>query len=122
MMDETRCSKDVWTNDRWPTSHQCSRKAKVFVGGVGYCTQHSPEKETERRTTAERKWNIEREQDNIKWTYRMLGKLVYDHFSQHRTVEMTPEINTKIREIQDAVDKIKVLRPPLDNHKDSVLE
>ena len=118
MMDD-RCSIAVW--DEW-LSHQCRRKAKVFVDGIGYCTQHSPEKAKNRKEIRERKYQIGRQESNIKWAYRTLGSLVYAHFSRHGTVEMTPEIKTKISEIQDAVDKIKVLRPPLDNHKDSVLE
>lgn len=35
--EEGRCISQVWTKDRWPTSHQCKNKIHVD----GYCKIHS---------------------------------------------------------------------------------
>lgn len=36
------CSKSVLDGGRWPSFHNCTRKAKVMRDGKGYCTTHDP--------------------------------------------------------------------------------
>lgn len=49
-----RCSRQI--PDRHAATHviRCSRKATVFVGDKGFCTQHSPEERDKRREAASR--------------------------------------------------------------------
>jgi hypothetical protein len=54
-VDKKRCRASVH-NDYGVGSHQCGRKAKVFdPEGLGWCTQHSPEKDAERKAKSSAK-------------------------------------------------------------------
>ena len=107
-MDD-RCSKSVWDKSGWHT-YQCNRKAKVFVDGIGYCTQHSPEKVVERKAEEKRKRKINDATSDIKWAHQRLGRLVADYFSRHGTIKITPTMNTEIGIIEEAKDNLKELR------------
>lgn len=41
-VDKRRCRASVWDRAGF-RSHQCARKVKLEVGGLGWCRQHSPE-------------------------------------------------------------------------------
>ncbi len=59
------CSAKVWEDSRWPSSHQCSRKAVVEREGKRYCKVHDPEyiaaKRKEHTERWERDWVKQRE-------------------------------------------------------------
>jgi hypothetical protein len=58
-IDKARCRANVH-NDQGVSFHQCVRKAKVFdKEGLGWCTQHSPEKVAAQRAKQKAKWDAE---------------------------------------------------------------
>ena len=68
-MSDEQCSELVYLHSR------CSRKATVFVNGVGYCKWHSPDATAKREAASERKYKLESLAHDIKWRTRELGNL-----------------------------------------------
>ena len=79
----------------------------MFVDGVGYCTQHSPEKEAERKAKRDRKEEKDEAQRVIKWAQRRLGKLVTAYFSSRGYIKLTPPMRKELGIIEDAKDVLK---------------
>ena len=55
-MSDPMCSERVPNDGRSVGFHNCSRKAKVWNDGAGYCTQHDPERVKARRAESARQW------------------------------------------------------------------
>lgn len=51
-LDPLRCKAGVWSNERWSTYAQCSRKATLD----GWCSQHHPEAKAAREAAADAKY------------------------------------------------------------------
>jgi hypothetical protein len=61
--DPTRCAELVWTNDRWPTCNQCTRKRGHGPDGL-YCKQHDPAAVQARREEASRAYQEKMDRQN----------------------------------------------------------
>ena len=59
-VDEANCRAAVHERGQAIRIYQCGRKAKVTDAfGLGWCTQHSPEKVTAQRAKQKAKWDAE---------------------------------------------------------------
>lgn len=54
---DEHCCKII-SNDRY-CMNKCSRKAKVWVDGKGYCKQHDPREVVKRQKETSAKWKLE---------------------------------------------------------------
>ena len=72
-MDETRCKKHVYPQERWGSfhGHQCHRK----VWKDGFCRQHHPETEETRTIEAQKRWQEKHDNDPLRVTLRRVKKL-----------------------------------------------
>jgi|WetSurMetagenome_2_1015567.scaffolds.fasta_scaffold981699_1 hypothetical protein len=58
MKQKEYCSQQVYDSGGFH-SHQCSRAAKIFRKGKGYCSIHDPVKVEEKRAARNAKWDAE---------------------------------------------------------------
>ena len=56
---KARCDERVHDGGRWPSFHQCTRKAVCEHEGKHYCSVHSPAKIAERRSELRAKWEAD---------------------------------------------------------------
>ena len=67
-MDKPRCSKTVFTGERWDFGgHGCTRQGKVQVGAKWFCKFHDPKEEEKRDKAKRERWDQESKARDAKW-------------------------------------------------------
>lgn len=66
-MAKHNCSKTVYSNDRWPRPHLCTRSGIVERDGKWYCKIHDPISVVEKEAARRAKWEAESAVNRKKW-------------------------------------------------------
>lgn len=73
------CIESVSDGGRWPSFHQCSRKATV---DGAWCKVHSPEYLAEKRRIEREKYETQSKASTRKWFFQSKGESFYDALQQ----------------------------------------
>lgn len=106
-IDKERCCEHVYRG-HW-SSGQCSRKAKVFVDGKGYCIQHSPQREEEKRKKWQREFDIRSLNSEISDKRNEISDLVMKMFKNGTSI-LGYELKKLCREICELEDEVKKIK------------